>query len=89
MTKSWKQREGWVCLADTGVKYLFKGWLKVMILLARSVYPYLTEKHSMGREKEYICVSLDSHVEFYFHSKVKYSMQEHSQHRAEYYSFWK
>lgn len=90
MTKLLKQRGGWVCLADTGVKYFFNGWLKAIIALATSAHPYLTEKYSLGREKQYyISLTVDSHGEFCFHSKVKYSIQEHLEHRAEYYFFWK
>lgn len=42
---------GCVCLADTSVKYLFNGQLKVITALGTSAHPYLTEKHSLGREK--------------------------------------
>lgn len=62
MTKSWKQREGGVCLTDTDVKYLFEGLLKVVIVLARSPHPYLTEKHALEREKEYTSLIVDTHV---------------------------
>lgn len=69
------------------VKYLFNGQLKVIIALATSAHPYLTEKHSLEREKEYFSFTVDSDVELNFHSKVKYSIQEHLEHRAKYYSF--
>lgn len=62
MKKSWNQREEKVCLTDTNVKYLFKRLLKVIIVLARSAHPYLTEKHALEREKEYISLAVDTHV---------------------------
>lgn len=68
---------------------MFNGWLKAVVALATSAHPYLTEKHSLGREKESVSLTVDSHGGFCFHSKVKYSVQEHLEHRAKYYSFWK